>query len=193
MTFLYRLAPIQAYCKENFEKEVKSLPPTLAKYAEEAKEGEPRARRLAGMQALAACLAHLSLAAPPIALGRYGKPYFTEGEHQFSISHAGDLAVAVLAPHRVGADLEPYDREISEGTRERILRKCSDAESERMRSLCGEARARAFLELWVKKEALMKKDGRGLGALMDADTAATLPHFTDSFFREGKEYFIAIY
>ncbi len=193
MTFLYRIIPIREYCKENFEKELRSLPPALARYAEEAKEGEPRARRLAGMQALAACLAHLSLEAPPIALGRYGKPYFTEGEQQFSISHAGTLAVAVLAPHRVGIDLEPYDRKVSEASRERILLRCSDAECERLRPLRGDERSRAFLELWVKKEALMKKDGRGLGALMDADTAAALPHFTDSFFHEGKEYFIAIY
>ena len=193
MNFLYRLVPISGYCKENFEKEVKLLPQSLASYAESAKEGEPRAARLAGMQALALCLRYLSLAAPPIALGRYGKPYFTEGEYQFSISHAGGLAVAALAPSRVGIDLEPYGREISEGTRARILRKCSDAESERLRLLRGEERARAFLELWVMKEALMKRDGRGLAALTDADTAAALPHFTDSLFHEGKEYFIAIY
>ena len=193
MTFLYRTAEIHEYCKEDFAKAVKTLPMSLALYAEAAKEGESRARRLAGMRALADCLAYLSLPAPPITVGPYGKPDFSEGEYHFSISHAGGLALAVLAPLRVGADLEPYDRPLSEGQIERLLLRCSEGESARLSPLRGEAKRRAFLELWVKKEAMIKRDGRGLAALREADTAATPPDFYDTLLHGEREYFLAVY
>ena len=193
MTFLYRIAAISEYCKEDFAKEIKNLPPTLASYVEEAKEGEPRARRLAGMRALSDCLSYLSLPAPPVAVGRYGKPYFTEGEYQFSISHAGGIAVAVLAPQRVGADLEPYDRALSDASIERIGAKLSEDERALLSRALPEHRRRTFLEIWVRKEALMKRGGRGLASFSEVDTVLDPPAFEDAFEYLGREYFLAVY
>lgn len=193
MTFLYRTAKIAEYSEENFTKELKKLPLPLADYAKAAKEGEGRARRLAGMQALAACLSYLSVTPPPIAVGTYGKPDFTEGEYHFNISHAGGLAVAVLAPQPIGVDLEPCDREIPEARRVRLLSSFSEAERRAVHAKTPGDQARAFLVTWVKKEAYIKRGGRGLADLCEADTAAEPPALFEILSEDGRDYFLAVY
>jgi 4'-phosphopantetheinyl transferase len=79
----------------------------------------------------------------------------------FSLSHSGELAmVAVAGDGRVGMDLEmmrdlPLEHELAE-------RSLSAGEWSEWWRYPAEARAKAFLYGWTRKEACLKADGRGL-------------------------------
>jgi 4'-phosphopantetheinyl transferase len=79
----------------------------------------------------------------------------------FNLSHSGELAmVAVAGDGRVGVDLEmmrdlPLEHELAE-------RSLSAGESSEWWHYPAEARTKAFLYGWTRKEACLKADGRGL-------------------------------
>lgn len=95
--------------------------------------------------------------------GAHGKPRLPDrpGLH-FNLSHSGELAViATTSIGEVGIDLE-------------ALRPRSDLlpvarrffaahEADAVEACDGEARSRAFLRLWTRKEAVLKATGRGIG------------------------------
>lgn len=83
-----------------------------------------------------------------------------------SLSHAeGHLAFAFSRVGPVGIDIEPWTR-VAE-LPEIADRVCTPAEADAMRQLEASARARALLELWVRKEALLKAAGIGLERAME--------------------------
>ena len=184
MRYLYRIRPIGG-----------DLPPlsgALARYADAAPEGEPRDRRRAAMAALAEALAHMGKKPEgEIEKSIYGKPYFTKGGLHFNVSHAGDLAVAVLADRRVGVDIEPYDRDLPRARRHRLTAHFSEGEMALLSAADDECRT--FLEIWVRKEALAKRSGRGIADLASVDTAVTPPTHEERVWHEGREYYLAIY
>jgi len=101
-------------------------------------------------------------------LGRtaHGKPCLLSAEpgaaNRFNLAHAGRLALLALCPsHEVGVDLE-RDRPLLrvDGLARRVL---SPVEREALLGLPEPDRPRAFLRLWVRKEACLKATGRGLG------------------------------
>jgi 4'-phosphopantetheinyl transferase len=95
--------------------------------------------------------------------GAHGKPRLPDhpGLH-FNLSHSGEFAViATSTLGEVGIDLE-------------ALRPRSDLlpvarrffaahEADAVAACEGEARSRAFLRLWTRKEAVLKATGRGIG------------------------------
>jgi 4'-phosphopantetheinyl transferase len=95
--------------------------------------------------------------------GAHGKPRLPDhpGLH-FNLSHSGEFAViATSTLGEVGIDLE-------------ALRPRSDLlpvarrffaahEADAVAACEGEARSRAFLRLWTRKEAVLKASGRGIG------------------------------
>ncbi|MBO7762012.1 MAG: 4'-phosphopantetheinyl transferase superfamily protein [Clostridia bacterium] len=184
MRYLYRTRPI--------ERGAPPLPPAFERYVAAAQGQEARVRRRAAMAALAEACHHMSVTPRgEVEKSIYGKPYFTESDYHFNLSHAGDLAVAVLADCRVGVDIEPYDREIPEERRERLTSLFTDGERARLKVTAD--RARTFLEIWVRKEALAKRSGRGIADLASADTAATPPTHEERVWHKGREYYLAIY
>ena len=184
MRYLYRTRPI--------ERGAPPLPPAFERYAARAPEGEPRVRRRAAMAALAEAFTQMCVTPQgEIEISIHGKPYFTEGELHFNLSHAGDLAVAVLADCRVGVDIEPYDHEIPKVRRERLASLFTPGERALLKVTADPART--FLEIWVRKEALAKRSGRGIADLASADTAATHPTHDERVWHEGREYYLAIY
>ena len=96
-------------------------------------------------------------AMPPIAVTERGKPYFTEGNLHFSISHTPRRVFCALAECPVGIDAEEQDREINLDLAEKIL---SPREREQY-ELCEDKRE-ALLIFWVLKEATAKCSGEGL-------------------------------
>ena len=89
----------------------------------------------------------------------FGKPAFDPslGVH-FSISHAGERVMVAVDDRPVGCDVEkiaPFD--------EAVAREClTDAELATVkRAPSGSGRDRAFIRLWVRKEAYVKAVGRG--------------------------------
>ena len=94
---------------------------------------------------------------PPIAVTERGKPYFTEGDLHFSISHTPRHVFCVLAENPVGIDAEELDREVNLQLADRIL---SPREKEQYDLV--EDKQIALLTFWVLKEAAAKCSGEGL-------------------------------
>jgi 4'-phosphopantetheinyl transferase len=99
---------------------------------------------------------------------QHGKPRLAgnaqpESGIEFSISHSGSLCLIAVSSGPVGVDLEILrDLEC-----EAIARKeFAEAEAESIRLAPPEVRVKAFLELWVRKEALAKALGTGLNREM---------------------------
>ena len=94
---------------------------------------------------------------PPIAVTERGKPYFTEGDLHFSISHTPRHVFCVLAENPVGVDAEELDREINLQIADKIL-----SPREREQYDLVEDKQIALLTFWVLKEAAAKCSGEGL-------------------------------
>lgn len=88
-----------------------------------------------------------------------GKPYLADFPHfHFNISHTGNTVAAAFFDVSVGIDIEEKDRHISMP----VAKKFFDiTENEYIFSdeLAQDCR---FMEVWTKKEALVKRDGTGI-------------------------------
>ena len=95
---------------------------------------------------------------PSILRTEQGKPYFSDGNWHFSISHTDDHAFCALSRRNIGIDAESMDREIDPRVGRRYL---SDSEQKRVEN--SRDKRAALLRLWVLKEAYAKLTGRGIG------------------------------
>lgn len=87
-----------------------------------------------------------------------------------SLSHAEHLlAIAVDVGQRVGVDIEPLSR--CGNLAEIASRICHPAEAGELTGLAPAQRERHLLSLWVRKEAMLKAAGVGLGLEMCGFTA----------------------
>jgi 4'-phosphopantetheinyl transferase len=78
-----------------------------------------------------------------------------------SLSHSGTMvAVAIAQGTAVGVDIEGFPPRTNLHDIAGVL--CTPAEAAAIATLEGEARTRALLELWTRKEALLKAFGVGL-------------------------------
>jgi 4'-phosphopantetheinyl transferase len=94
-----------------------------------------------------------------------GKPHLATGRLQFNLSHSREVALVAVARAPVGVDLE-HPREFR--APDRLARRiCSEREYATLRQAGGDrgvAGAQAqLLRLWVRKEAVVKGTGEGLG------------------------------
>ena len=96
-------------------------------------------------------------ALPSILISVRGKPYFENAPYHFSISHTARHAFCALSHCPVGIDAEELDRAVRFSLAERIM---SPPELQRFRASADPQRA--FLTLWVLKEATAKCTGAGL-------------------------------
>ena len=94
---------------------------------------------------------------PEIRTTERGKPYFTDGNLHFSISHTQKHAFCVLSENNVGLDAEELDRKVNLKLAEKIL-----SPEEKARFDAAENKEKALLIFWVLKEAEAKLSGRGL-------------------------------
>ena len=98
--------------------------------------------------------------------GKFGKPYFSQTDVFFSISHCKTAAAAAVSKTEIGVDIMD-DRPINENIATRI---CSERELERFDAAAD--RQRFLRELWCKKESLVKKSGIGFSkGFSSADTS----------------------
>ena len=110
------------------------------------------------------------LAADPSALefkiGVMGKPELVQTftDLRFNLSHSGNLAlIAVTRGRDVGVDLEMIQEDMAY---EQIVEHYFDpAEAWSLRTAPAPARAARFFDLWTRKEACLKAEGSGFGAL----------------------------
>ena len=89
---------------------------------------------------------------PEIAIAPRGKPCFLDSPLNFSLSHSGDFAAALLSDAPCSVDLERVRPEVAQRMRARCLNAQEQAED------------MDFFECWTKKECIAKLDGRGMHA-----------------------------
>jgi len=107
-----------------------------------------------------------------------GKPYVSEllnGQSlSFNLSHSGRLAVYVFAINRpVGVDVEAL-RPISD-LDQLAARFFSENERKSLQAIDSLARAKTFLQYWVRKEAYLKAIGLGLSISPEEVDVSPLP------------------
>lgn len=99
---------------------------------------------------------------PEIACTPRGKPYFTDGDYHFSVSHTPRHAFCALSRTPVGIDAEEADRDIALRLADKIL-----SPAEHVRFYAADDKRTALLRLWVLKEAAAKLSGEGLRGYPD--------------------------
>ena len=88
---------------------------------------------------------------------RWGRPHISGTAADFSISHSGSLVVAALAINsRIGVDVETFRPMDLDSIRPYL----SDAELEVLAKAANPHRE--AVRCWVRREAILKADGRGL-------------------------------
>ena len=94
---------------------------------------------------------------PEILTGRWGKPYFADGNVHFSITHTKAHVFCALSDREIGIDAEEMDRPVKPHLAAKILSPGELAQYE-----AATDKNRALLTFWVLKEAAAKCSGRGL-------------------------------
>ena len=105
---------------------------------------------------------------PPIEVGAWGKPAFSDSDWHFSISHTKKHALCVLAEENIAIDAEELDRRVNLSLAEKSLSPTEMAQFD-----AAADKNRALLTFWVLKEASAKLSGRGLHGYPN-DTAFSL-------------------
>lgn len=93
-----------------------------------------------------------------------GKPVLPDGAMHFNLSHAATAAAVAVASRPVGVDVEaprPVRLELA-------TRFFSPAERAYVFDGAAESAPQRFLEIWVQKEACIKREGRGVPAPLSA-------------------------
>ncbi|EON72160.1 4'-phosphopantetheinyl transferase family protein [Lysinibacillus sphaericus] len=100
----------------------------------------------------------------------YGKPYCTNGDFGFNVSHSGKWVVGVIGNCEVGIDIEEmkgdYDDEI-------IKYYFSSIEYHSYIQTPAEMKKEHFYNLWTLKEAFVKNIGLGLSIPLDSFSIET--------------------
>jgi 4'-phosphopantetheinyl transferase len=105
--------------------------------------------------------------------GPHGKPQITGSELRFSLSHSGDrVAFAVTRGVEVGVDVEELRPTLDlDGLADTVL---AEKEASELAGMAADARLRAFLTYWTRKEAVLKATGEGLQVPLNALTVTGL-------------------
>lgn len=140
------------------------LSPTERKRAEKIRHMDLRLSYLQAKWAFRSILA-AQLRVPPrelqITLSRFGKPQLPAHGIEVSQSHSHDWsAVAVSALGLVGIDIERWRPLVN--CRQLASRIMTDKEAGVFEEIPSELTVRKFLELWTRKEAVLKCAGLGL-------------------------------
>jgi 4'-phosphopantetheinyl transferase len=106
-------------------------------------------------------------------VGPNGKPYLAGGQFAFNVSHTGDLAlIAVGRGCDIGVDLERLET-ITDST-QLAAQFFREEEIEALSRACPTTLSSMFLTMWVRKEAILKAEGIGIGSGLKV----LVPHLT---------------
>ncbi|MBP5714962.1 MAG: 4'-phosphopantetheinyl transferase superfamily protein [Prevotella sp.] len=110
---------------------------------------------------------------PVFEYNEHGKPSIVDHpDIYFNLSHCKEAAVCVISDHPVGVDVESI-REYKESL---VRYTMNDAEIREIES--SDNPASAFIRLWTKKEATMKRVGTGISNDMKNVIDTTTYHYT---------------
>jgi len=109
---------------------------------------------------------YLSMAARQLRFGysAHGKPFLMYPAHKrlrFNVSHSRNIVLVAIAYEReIGVDIEHINADYEyEAIAQTVL---STPEKHVLDRFDGEAKRRAFIQFWTRKEAYIKADGRGV-------------------------------
>lgn len=92
-----------------------------------------------------------------VAICREGKPYLTECNLQFNLSHSGEYLLLAVGEVPLGVDIENITK-----IRPKVTKKYfSDSEQDQV----AKEGENAFFEIWTKKESYVKYTGEGIKGL----------------------------
>jgi 4'-phosphopantetheinyl transferase len=113
-------------------------------------------------------------------VGSYGKPYYSNSDMHFNISHSDRMILGVIGNREVGIDIERItgaDIDIAkhfftEGERDLILSQKDE-----------DTRSKVFFEIWTRKESFLKAIGTGLNTSLTSFDVCE-----DQVYYEGRQY-----
>jgi 4'-phosphopantetheinyl transferase len=89
---------------------------------------------------------------------QYGKPFYDDAIY-FNISHSGNVIAVVLDSVSVGIDIETMAPATG---KDRIMERFFTPEERSYCTASADESCKRFYEIWTKKEAYIKKEGKGL-------------------------------
>ena len=119
-----------------------------------------------------------------IKVSKDGKPYIENAQFNFSISDTDNAAVVAacgngvivdgtlcidIKAKRIGVDIECAEREINEKSMLNIANRYFTGQEISYLKNTNQSIKQNFLEIWTKKESIVKATGEGLKALNNAD------------------------
>ena len=153
--------------RQLFAKAYEAVPPERRRRIDRFRFPKDRCRSLGAGVLLNRALAEAGVDEAEFVYGEYGKPRLADqkGVH-FNLSHAGDRAMCVIAPFRVGCDVERIGHR-GAGVAERFF---APEEYDLIMSAPESERSDAFTRLWALKESFLKATGLGLTLPLSAFT-----------------------
>ena len=139
-----------------------------------------------------------------IVIAAGGKPYIKAAAFDFSYAHTKNAVVTAavgngknkeglicidINAQKIGVDIEPADRELK--NKDIIIEKLfSEKEKEYVRT----NKNRRFLEVWTKKESILKATGEGLSGFSKTDTYSFNGKYIDTKYVNigDKEYIVSL-
>jgi phosphopantetheine--protein transferase-like protein len=99
-----------------------------------------------------------------------GKPYFEGNPLYFSLSHTEGIAVCAISDAPVGVDIERIRAKKIESIKRIAARLFNEKENKYLDLYNYDLSA--FYEIWVRKEAMVKRTGIGIKGMNDADSCS---------------------
>ena len=148
-----------------FNEQLTNIPEAISSQIKRFVKWEDAHRNLAG-KLLLLCGLHefgVKRSLGDIQYTKYQRPYFSEEQIDFNISHSGDFVLCAISDEgRVGVDVELINENVElDDFRNQFTR---DEWNDIMLS---SNRADVFYDYWTKKESAIKADGRGLSLSLD--------------------------
>lgn len=121
-------------------------------------------------------------------LNKYGKPYLSNDDYHFNLSHSEDLVVMAVSKRQIGVDIE-FIKVIPDMA---LVAKHHFSEKEKLDllNLPSNQQIHAFYRYWTGKEAFIKADGRGLGIPLDSFDVTLKPKEIAKLSRVDKKWSI---
>lgn len=146
-----------------------------------------------------------------------GKPYLTNSEAKFSVSHAKGCVVCALSSGKkadipqncgeyvlaaeipvdardVGCDVEPYGNKLTLRSKARITKKLFTEAEKQLIASSGEPE-NEFIRVWTAKESFVKCTGEGLGGIKKVDITALSDEYgiyKYEIFHDGHGYSVSV-
>ena len=138
-----------------------------------------------------------------------GKPYINGADFDFSVAHTDDVAIAAACGKgkeakglfcidrdvsKIGIDIEDVERKLDSKYIKLISEKLFSGKEREYLAPGTNGEKQRFLEIWTRKESIVKATGEGLSAIHTADSFSLKVKYlkTKRLVIENKEYIISI-